>query len=144
MFSKKEEFLLCICRFAAGSEETRDKRVVGEDCTVIVYKCLKSFNDDFLVHGGLHHGSVLSPSLFMIVLKTLIKEIRSGWPEELLYADDVGLVGGTLESKDWGINVRKTKILISGENVAKLTGEGKFPCDVCNNSAVSNCQFCRY
>ena len=120
--------------------------MVVEDCTVIVYKCLKSFNDDFLVHAGLHQGSVLSPSLFMIVLKALIKEIRSGWPEELLYADDGGLVGGTLESKDWGINVRKIKILISGENAAKLTGEGKFPCAICNNSVVSNfilCQFCR-
>ena len=74
--------------------------MVGEDCTVIVYKCLKSFNDDFLVHAGLHQGSVLSPSLFMIVLKAIIKEIRSGWPEELLYAADVELVGGTLESKD--------------------------------------------
>ena len=37
-------------------------------------------------------------------------------------------------------------MLISSENAAKVTGEGKFPCAVCKNRVGSNsilCQFCR-
>ena len=55
-----------------------------------------TFSDDFLVKVGLHQGSVLSPLLFIIVLEALSREIRSGCPEELLYADDLALVSETL------------------------------------------------
>ena len=43
---------------------------------------------DFLVQVGLHHGSVLSPLLFIIVQEALFRKIRSECPEEQLYADD--------------------------------------------------------
>ena len=41
----------------------------------------------------LHPGSVLSLLLFIIVLEALSKEIGSGCPEELYYADDLALIG---------------------------------------------------
>ena len=40
---------------------------------------------------------MLSPLLFIIVLEALTREIRLGLPQELLYADDLGLVSITLE-----------------------------------------------
>ena len=68
----------------------------------------------------------MRPLLFIIS-----KEIRSGCLEELLYTDDLPLVskklGGlegrlegwkrTLESKGLRVNVKKTKMIISSENV---------------------------
>ena len=53
------------------------------------------FSDDFLVQVVLHQGSVLNPLLFTIVLEALSRETRSGYPEELLYIDDLALVCGT-------------------------------------------------
>ena len=44
-----------------------------------------TFSDDFLVQLGLHQSSVLIPLFFIIVLETVSREIRSGFPEELFY-----------------------------------------------------------
>ena len=78
--------------------------------------------------------------LFIIVLEQLSREIRSGC-SELLYADDLALVNETLgslkgrletwkkalESKGLRVNVTKIKMMISSENVGKVTMEGNFP-----------------
>ena len=58
-----------------------------------------TFSVDFMLPIGLYKGSVLSPLLFIIVLETLSKEIRSGCSEQLLYADDLTLVSETLEGQ---------------------------------------------
>ena len=47
-----------------------------------------TFSDDFLVQVVLNQAPVLSPLLFIIGLEALFREIRSGCPEELLYAHD--------------------------------------------------------
>ena len=49
-------------------------------------------SDAFPVRVGVHHGSVLSPLLFIIVLEALLTECRTGVPWELLYADDLLLI----------------------------------------------------
>ena len=51
-----------------------------------------AFIDNFLVQVGLHEGSVLSLLLFIIVLEVLSRELRSGYQEELVYADDLPLL----------------------------------------------------
>ena len=53
----------------------------------------KSFN----VKVGVHQGSVLSPRLFNILLKTFSRELSEGLPVELLYADDLVLIAETKE-----------------------------------------------
>ena len=47
------------------------------------------------LHDGSHQGSQLYLQLIIIVLETLYREIRSGYPEELLYADNLALVSNT-------------------------------------------------
>ena len=56
-----------------------------------------TFNDNFLVQVGLHQGSALCPLSLIMLLEELCREIRSGSPEEFLYADDLTLVGESLE-----------------------------------------------
>ena len=51
----------------------------------------------FSVRVGVHHGSVLSPFLFIIVLEALSREFREGLPIELLYADDLFLMAESEE-----------------------------------------------
>ena len=46
---------------------------------------------------GLHQSSELSHLLLIIVPEALSREIRSGCPEELIYADDLVLVSETFE-----------------------------------------------
>ena len=46
----------------------------------------------FSVKVGVHHGSVLSPLLFIIVLEALSKKFMRGLPMELLNADDLVLI----------------------------------------------------
>lgn len=52
-----------------------------------------------------------------------------------------------LESKELRVNVKKRKMIISGENAGKVTGEAKLPCDVCrkcigSTSILYNCCRC--
>ena len=47
------------------------------------------YSNSFDVRVGVHQGSVLSPLLFVIVLKALSMELRTGCPWEILYADDL-------------------------------------------------------
>jgi len=54
----------------------------------------KAFN----VKVGLHHGSVLSPLLFVIVIEMISRELRAGLLLELLYADDLILIAESEES----------------------------------------------
>lgn len=35
---------------------------------------------------------MLAPLLFIIVLEALSMEVKSGWPQDLLYVDDLTLV----------------------------------------------------
>ena len=42
------------------------------------------YSEEFDFGVGVHQGSVLSPLLFIIVLETLFREFRTGYPWELL------------------------------------------------------------
>ena len=87
-----------------------------------------TYSDEFGVKVGVHQGSVLSPLLFVIVLKALSREFRIGTPWELLYADDLVISAETeeglkmklnkwkteMEAKGLRVNMGKTKIMVSG------------------------------
>ena len=47
------------------------------------------YSNSFDVQVGVHQGSFLSPLLFVIVLEALFMEFRTGFPREILYADDL-------------------------------------------------------
>ena len=79
-----------------------------------------------------------------MVLGALSREIRSRFPEEILYVDDLTLVTsfeglkgrldvwkGALESKGLTVNVKKTKMIISSESSEQVTSKSKFPCSDC-------------
>ena len=48
-----------------------------------------TYSDEFGVKVGVHHGSVLSRLLFIIVLKVLSREFCTETRWELLYIDDL-------------------------------------------------------
>ena len=54
------------------------------------------YSEEFDVGVGVHQGSVLSPFLFSIVLDVLSEDERKGALYELLYADDLVLMAGTM------------------------------------------------
>ena len=45
----------------------------------------------------MHHGSALSPLLFVIVIEAISREFRVALPWELLYADDLAVIAETEE-----------------------------------------------
>ena len=119
------------------------------------------FTDEFEVKVGVLQESVISPLLFIIVLKALSSEFRTGTPWELLYADDLVIVAETendlrrklavwkekLEKKGLRVNIGKTKVMICGNNLGTLTDSGNFPCGVCRKGVGSNsiyCEGCSY
>ena len=46
---------------------------------------------------GVHQGSVLSPLLFAMVIDEVTENARKGWMKQILYADDLVLMGETME-----------------------------------------------
>ena len=54
-------------------------------------------SDEFSVNVGVHQGSVLSPLLFAIVVDAVTERVRDSSINEILYADDLILVGETIK-----------------------------------------------
>ena len=77
-----------------------------------------------------------SPLLFIIVLEALSREMRSGCPKELLYADDLAI-------DDLRVNLGKTKIMVSSCDVGKIREQGKYPCGVCRKGVGVNSVYCQ-
>ena len=114
------------------------------------------YSEMFEVGVGVHQGSVLSPLLFIIVLEALSRSFKSGCPYELLYADDLAIIAPTkeelflrlkqwkngMESKGLRVNMKKTKIMISGSNFGTLKDSGRFPCAVCRSGVGKNSILC--
>ena len=94
-----------------------------------------------------HQGSVLSPLLFIIIMEAVTHTVREGLPWEMLYADDLVLVGKCEEElkeklrkwneclKDKGlkINEEKTKVMCEsfGTGTTQVIGNVKHTCSVC-------------
>ena len=52
-----------------------------------------SLSEEFSVKGGVHQGSVLSPLLFAMVIHEVTENARKGWMKQILYADNLILMG---------------------------------------------------
>ena len=123
----------------------RSRVRVGED-----------FSKEFEVKVGVHQGSVLSPSLFIIVLEALSREIRAGVPWEDLYADDLVIIADSLEEcvrrlliwkeamekKGLRVNAGKTKVMICGTGLDLSQSSGEYPCAVCRTGVGNNSICC--
>ena len=72
---------------------------------------------DLGVKVGVHQGSVLSPLLFVIGLKALSCEFRTGTPWELLYADDLVISAETEGGLKMKLNKWKTEMEAKGLRV---------------------------
>ena len=118
------------------------------------------YSEEFGVGVGVHQGSVLSPLLFVLVLEALSREFRTGVPWELLYADDLAVIADSLEecitklkawkdgmeSKGLRVNMKKTKLMISGPGLDLLRDSSAFPCAVCRSGVGVNsieCSQCK-
>ena len=90
---------------------------------------------------------MLSPLLFIIVMEAVTYSVREGLPWEMLYTDDLVLVGKCEEElkeklrkwnkclKDKGlkINEGKTKVMCEsfGTDTTQVVGNVKHPCSIC-------------
>ena len=119
------------------------------------------YSKEFGVGVGVHQGSVLSPLLFIHVLEALSRQFHTGVPWELLYADDLAVMADSLEEciarlKVWKegmerkglrVNMKKTKLMVSGPRLDLLCDSGAFPCAVCRSGVGVNsiqCSQCMY
>ena len=116
-----------------------------------------NFSHELDVKVGVHQGAVLSPLLFTIVMEALSRDVRTGCPWELLYADDLVLAAesigelktkfvawkSSLEAKGLRVNMGKTKVLVSSSTPAvRIPPNVKYPCGVCSKGVGSNSIFC--
>ena len=51
-------------------------------------------SEEFSVKIGVHQGSVLSPLLLAMVIDEVTENAGKGWMKQILYADDLVLMGG--------------------------------------------------
>ena len=118
------------------------------------------YSKEFEVGVGVHQGSVLSPLLFILVLEALSREFRTGVPWELLYADDLAVIADSLEEcitklttwkdgmegRGLRVNMKKTKLMVSGPGLDLLRDSGAYPCAVCRKGVGANsikCSSCK-
>ena len=107
---------------------------------IYVCECLfksqnqNSYSNPINISVEVHQGFVLSPCLFIIVMEALSCDLRTGFPWELLYTDDLVIVAESLgelkvrlknwkdglEEKGLKVNIGKTKVLCSRHDVSKL------------------------
>ena len=87
---------------------------------------LASIRHEFLA--SLHQGSVSSHLLFAMVIDEVTENARKGWMKQILYADNLVLMGETMkelrenfdewreafESKGMRVKLGKTKLMVSG------------------------------
>ena len=113
------------------------------------------FLEEFGVRVGVHQGSVLSPLIFAIVVDAVSKHAREALLNEILYADDLVLMSesledlrerfqswrDTLESKRLRINIRKTKMMVSGAE-GEVVRSRVDPCGICGKRVMSNAVWC--
>jgi hypothetical protein len=111
---------------------------------------------EFDVAVGVHQGSVLSPLLFVVVMDELTRQVRTGVPWELLFADDLGLLAETreelalrleawksaLEEGGMKVNTTKTKVIEFGIGLKGKTESGRYPCGVCGKGVGTNSILC--
>ena len=110
------------------------------------------YSEEYGMGVGMHHGSVLSPLLFILVLEALSRDFCTSVPCELLYADDLVLIADNLkdfismlnawkagmESKGLCVNMKKTKFLLSGIAIDVLNKSGKHNSAVCHSGVGNN------
>ena len=113
-------------------------------------------SEAFEVKVGVHQGSVLSPLLFILAMEMLSKNLRTGLPWEVLYADDLVLIADSLqelenkytawkhgmESKGLRVNTGKTKVMKSQRGIKTQNKSGNHPCGVCLQGVSSNSILC--
>jgi len=89
-------------------------------------------------------------------LDPISREFRVALPWELLYADDSAVITETeeelikrlnewkdnVESKSMGVNMNKTKVMISGERQKVRQKAVRWPCGVCSKGVGSNSLQC--
>ena len=112
-------------------------------------------SESFDAKVGVHQGSILSFLLFALVMDEVTKDIREGVVKEMLYADDIALVGDNwedvesrytrwkkaLQEKGMKINVNKTKAFYTGRNFVRMQMR-KYPCSVCGKGVGRNSVQC--
>ena len=113
------------------------------------------YSDEFSVTVGVHQGSVLSPLLFAIVMDVVTEKAREGLMNEVLYADDLVLMGDSmeelrykfgrwresLECKGLKVNNIKTKVMVSGTD-GEIQKSKTDPCGVCGRRVMVNSLLC--
>jgi hypothetical protein len=70
--------------------------------------------EEFEITVGVHQGSALSPFLFIVVMDTLLEDVRTDVPWELLFADDVALISNSEEELQHKIKMFQNKLTDGG------------------------------
>ena len=106
---------------------------------------------------GMHQRSVQIPFLLAVVVDVVTEFCREGALSELLYANDLALMGETIkglrnkflkwkeaiESKGLKINLRKTKLMVSGGITKDSMSKNKvYPCGACDLKAKADSILC--
>lgn len=85
---------------------TRVKSLVGE-------------TEDFRVRVGVHQGSALSPYLFSLVMDEITKSVQGEVPWCMLFADDVVLVGESLEDVNYRLEEWREALESKGLKISR-------------------------
>ena len=83
---------------------------------------LSGYSQEFTVNEWVHHGSVLSPLLFITVLEALSFVLRYGAPWEDIYADHLVIITESLEELDIEKAMEEKGLRVNAHDVQHMSG----------------------
>ena len=112
-------------------------------------------SEEFWVQVDLHQGIVLLPLLFALAVDVFLENAREGLLNEFLYVDNLVLMSANIEnlkekflkwkeafeSKRLKMNLKKTKIMVSGSKDEVLKSKVD-PCAKCGKIETTNSVVC--
>ncbi len=115
-------------------------------------KAPAGISEEFSIRVGVHQGSALSPLLFIVVMQEATKEANRDCLKKLLYVDDLVLMAEMeeeavekfsawkrrMDSRGLRVNMEKTKVVISGEELMIRMESGRYPFGCCGREVGEN------
>ncbi|KAK3554949.1 hypothetical protein QTP86_001870 [Hemibagrus guttatus] len=120
----REELWYCMRKSGVAEKYVRVVQDMYERSRTVV-RCAVGQKEEFKVEVGLHQGSALSPSLFVMVMDQLSEEVRQESPWTMMFADDIVICSESREQVEENLERWRFALERRGMKVSRIQSNGE-------------------